>query len=318
MSDIASNLPETRISTLVGDRLCIACGYNLVGQPILRESHYDMLIVRCPECATVASVQEYPLLGRWANRWAALLTAMWMVVMVVLWLGSSAALFGFAVGSAELAADAYGEVIYERFNAWQTQQTASNALAAATGAAVIPSPGAGGQVVVTRPGGRVVINNMSTSFSSWWQQQDRAGLLADAGGLLGGFNIFVWYLWMWMAIAAAVLGVMWATIMIARGRAGLALWAFIIILTAGAIGLIPIIDWMSRPPSWTRQAASQQIGPLVMGLSFFWGLFWLILGMMIGRPIARALVLLLLPPRMRSTMAFLWLTDGHEPPRLKR
>jgi hypothetical protein len=57
---MANELPtqgDVRISTLIGDRLCIKCGYNLVGQPIMRETHYDMLILRCPECATVASVQ---------------------------------------------------------------------------------------------------------------------------------------------------------------------------------------------------------------------------------------------------------------------
>ena len=28
---------EQRVSTLVGDRLCIGCGYNLAGQAVLRE-----------------------------------------------------------------------------------------------------------------------------------------------------------------------------------------------------------------------------------------------------------------------------------------
>ena len=71
---------EQRISTLVGDRLCIKCGYNLTGQHVLREPHYEMLIVRCPECATVASMQEYPLLGRWAGRWAALAAGLWFLL----------------------------------------------------------------------------------------------------------------------------------------------------------------------------------------------------------------------------------------------
>ncbi len=45
---------DERVSTLVGDRLCIRCGFNLCGQPVLRERHYRMLIARCPECSTVA------------------------------------------------------------------------------------------------------------------------------------------------------------------------------------------------------------------------------------------------------------------------
>ena len=39
-----------RIAILIGDRFCTRCAYNLVGQSVLREPHYNMLIVRCPEC----------------------------------------------------------------------------------------------------------------------------------------------------------------------------------------------------------------------------------------------------------------------------
>ena len=61
---------EERVSVTYGDRLCTHCHYNLIGQPVLREPYYSMLIVRCPECGTVAAMQEYPQLGRWANRWS--------------------------------------------------------------------------------------------------------------------------------------------------------------------------------------------------------------------------------------------------------
>jgi hypothetical protein len=74
--------PEVRISTVVGDRLCIKCGFNLSGQPVVRESVYGMAIVRCPECSTIASLQEYPLLGRWARRIAAALAALWLLLLI--------------------------------------------------------------------------------------------------------------------------------------------------------------------------------------------------------------------------------------------
>ena len=50
---------------MTGDRFCTKCGYNLVGQEIVREKHYELLIVRCPECATVTGLQDYPRLGTW-------------------------------------------------------------------------------------------------------------------------------------------------------------------------------------------------------------------------------------------------------------
>ena len=66
---------------VTGDRICVHCGYNLFGQEIFREEHYSMLVVRCPECATIASVQDNPLVSRWASRWGAVLAALWFVVV---------------------------------------------------------------------------------------------------------------------------------------------------------------------------------------------------------------------------------------------
>lgn len=70
------------VSTVVGDRCCTSCGFNLIGSPIVRESHYSMLIIRCPECGTCAAVQEYPLLGRWARRCTALMAATLLLVLL--------------------------------------------------------------------------------------------------------------------------------------------------------------------------------------------------------------------------------------------
>ncbi|MHC4949188.1 MAG: hypothetical protein ACYTG1_13185, partial [Planctomycetota bacterium] len=106
---------EERVSVLVGDRLCIGCGYNLTGQPVLREPHYRLLIVRCPECATVAGLQEYPVLGRWANRWAALVAALWFVVLLAFAFGSSASLFGMSIVSGEEACRPYRERLHEGY-----------------------------------------------------------------------------------------------------------------------------------------------------------------------------------------------------------
>ena len=39
-----------------------------------------------------------------------------------------------------------------------------------------------------------------------------------------------------------------------------------------------------------------------------------LLGVVFGRPFARLLATLLLPPRLRQVLAFLWLTDGKQPP----
>ena len=64
------------------DRPCAGCGFNLFGQPIVREGHYGLVSARCPECGRLAALQEYPALGKWADRWAKLLAATWIVALV--------------------------------------------------------------------------------------------------------------------------------------------------------------------------------------------------------------------------------------------
>jgi hypothetical protein len=40
-----------------------------------------------------------------------------------------------------------------------------------------------------------------------------------------------------------------------------------------------------------------------------------VLGAFLGRPLARMLVVLLLPPRLRVPLSFLWICDGKPPPK---
>ena len=108
---------EVRISVVTGDRLCARCAYNLTGQLVTREPHYGLLIVRCPECATVASIQEYPLLGRWANRWGAVLAVVCLIFLLGMWLASSAATFGWTLGTAEGGSRRYGDYLEELMSA---------------------------------------------------------------------------------------------------------------------------------------------------------------------------------------------------------
>jgi hypothetical protein len=298
---------EVRVSTLVGDRLCIRCGYNLVGQPIVREGHYNMLIVRCPECATVASVQEYPLLGRWANRWAALLAALWALVMVGLWAGTSLSMFGFSMGGAELASNTYREHIS---NVWSAAQLSMASPGRVT-------PGSTGQVTYTGPGGQTIVvpgPGYPADFQAWWKAQDKVALLAQAGGWRSAFSWWLSILLFWMAVTCVVLGVVWSVALLARGRGGLLAWCLVLVVTAGLVAAIPIMEWLEDEPYWFWQAAQSQMGPIATIATLLWGGLWLALGMMIGRPAARGLVRLMLPPRLRSSLAMLWLSDGLAPP----
>lgn len=109
---------EQRVSVLVGDRLCVSCGFNLHGQHVVREPKYSMLMVRCPECGTVASLQEFPLLGKWMARWAALLAVIWLLLLLGLTLGTAGATYGLSRGVVSTTVGPVVREITRRHGEW--------------------------------------------------------------------------------------------------------------------------------------------------------------------------------------------------------
>lgn len=67
------------------------------------------------------------------------------------------------------------------------------------------------------------------------------------------------------------------------------------------------------PPSYNRPAMSSWANPYVYGQALLQMLGGLI-GVGLGRQLARLTVRILLPPRLRPPLAFLWLADGLPPP----
>lgn len=114
----APSSSEQRVSVLMGDRLCVSCGFNLHGQHVVREPKYSMLMVRCPECGTVASLQEFPLLGKWMARWAALLAVIWLVVLLGLTLGTAGATYGLSRGVVSTTVGPVVREITRRHGEW--------------------------------------------------------------------------------------------------------------------------------------------------------------------------------------------------------
>ncbi len=53
MDSTAPQSSEITVKSLDHDLACVDCAYALRGQPIVRESVYGILIVRCPECGRV-------------------------------------------------------------------------------------------------------------------------------------------------------------------------------------------------------------------------------------------------------------------------
>lgn len=281
---------EARVSTVVADRLCAGCGFNLYGQPVLREERYGMFIVRCPECAKIAALQEYPTLGKWATRWAIVLAAAWFLVAVAWTFGSAGATFGLAVGATETGSEAYSNVIEDAHRAWQASQ---------------------GPVQPQRQYWRGV-----TIDKDWWAAQDSAALFRASGGLVGAAAAGALPVWLSSWFALMPLGVLGSSLFLHMRRLRPALMALLPVL----ISLLALLVWWIEAQ---RDLASQldaeniaraDIGPMLMGISLANGFIALGLGLVLGRPIQRGLIRLLLPPRRRYALSELWICDGLKPP----
>lgn len=294
-----SHPAEQRISTLVGDRLCIKCGYNLTGQPVLREPHYEMLIVRCPECGTVASMQEYPLLGRWAGRWAALVAALWFIVAFVLLMASAGILLGLGSEVTRIACEPYAGWLSEQQLLWIKAQD-PDSLAQNTTWMLSQPP---------NPYWRIDQN--------WWAAQDPAQLLEAAGGWAEAVDFGALVHWVFLTLAAVPMGCFWAVALLHFRKRALFIFALVVV---GVAGTFAVIAHFQSPgvQSWywmTAMAQAQrQIGPPITAMTLVFALIPLSIGLALGRPIVRGLIRALLPPRLRSPLALLWTTQGLTPP----
>ena len=277
--------PETRVSTLLADRPCSACMFNLVGQSIVREKHYGMLVVRCPECGTIASLQEYPLLGRWANRWAAMAAALWFLVAVAASFGMAGIMFGFTMGTMETTTQPLARVIADKFEA---HQKATN-------------------VPVNQ------VNGWWNIDPAWWDAQDKAALLADAGGFSGAVGWWGMLIWVIAFSVLFPLASVWAV-----GGAHRKGWRLLItyvpmVLIAAAFFSAANFSgnrWLN-----TTDLAARMLWPVILPVCGVLAVIPLVLGAFLGRPLARLLVVLWLPPRLRVPLSFLWICDGKPPPK---
>lgn len=286
----APGAAEQRVFEVVGDRPCAKCQFNLSGQVVVREPHYGMLIARCPECGTPAALQEYPFLGKWATRAGYALAVWWLLVMAGLLLGTAG--IG-AMMSEELARDLarpYSEHV----------QSAYNSFVAAQGP---PNPGQSWPMA-------------NQQAVTWWGGQNAARLFDVAGGWSGAISWrALWFAW-YMVLAMGCCGVAFSV------AAPHARWRGRVVLTLlvaglGAAFLMLEVQTSARyayfaGPFWSAwHHLVVPLGGLSLGIAAacFFG------GMVAGRPVARRVAVLLLPPRLRGPLGFLWRADGKGMPR---
>lgn len=296
---------EVRVSTLHGDRPCIRCGFNLQGQPVVREPVYGMIMVRCPECSTVASLQEYPLLGRWANRFAAVLAAAWLLLLLGGVLASGGITFGTTEAAIQSSSERLSLTISRKYVEWYNaadEKTKAN---------------------VTKWGGQAPqIGSYTTIDATWWNAQDPSIFLAELGGVRLAMNRGVADPLIWSVISGAMLGAVWSILLLALRRPRLLLMGLLIIGVAftyeflwGSLSRTWSMSRYMAGAIWVQEAASHILAPWVTGFALGLSLLGLCLGLWFGRPLTRWLVRLLLPPRLWAPLSFLWIAEKLPPPK---
>lgn len=276
---------DERVSMLSADRACTRCAFNLLGQPVVRERHYGLLIIRCPECGTVASLQEYPLLGRWANRWGALLAGLWFLLITAATLSVAGIIAGFTLGTTLQTSDRLVNAIKDAYIAHE----------AALGKAADQ------------------VSWWWITDMNWWNAQDKSKFIADAGGWMRAVRWRGFALWIMGGCILFPIAAAWSVMM--AHRRGLRL----VLTLLPMLGFALVFNLFSRFGVSTftsvQDLAASLVWNVVMPLSLLCASVSLFAGVLLGRPLARLVVRAAMPPRLRVPLSWLWTCDGLPPPR---
>ena len=270
----------TRHGQLEVDAFCAACGYNLHGQIVSLDERLGFPVCRCPECGRYhpagAAVTSNSL---WLRRFAAGLLAIWIIVVLVATFLLTLAMGGMQVAGVET-------FTYFRMIAPDGRPVVQGNLPKGGGFGYMI---AGTDIVVPHP--KFI---QTTQPPPETDPQNIAGTSQLVGLLLLslflGFlaaTLLVTFLWHW------------------RRRRYLTAIALPIIAAGFVLNAYIRDDQYTNIRTWVINRVLLMFAIQCAGI---------ILGILFGRKISRSLVRMVIPPKPRQMLAFLWLTDGKSPP----
>ncbi|HCT46619.1 MAG: hypothetical protein CMJ35_04540 [Phycisphaerae bacterium] len=267
------------------DRACIGCGFNLYGQTVTREEHYGLAIARCPECGTVAALQQYPLMSHWVNRFRAILAGLYLMLLLGTLALSTMIVSGFAFALTEMASQPLGDFIGIQYTQWQQSQAEQN-----------------GNPVQTYTVGRWM------TLTPDWIDEHLDGAIDSYGSLWGQINPDAFLLLLPAGLVSVLVGMYWSVALLG------ATWrrAFLIPMVGALIGAVFVIGANIDPGTYP-QASDQAMRlylPRIVSAVMLYQIAMMGLGVFIGRPVARFAVCMALPPRSRVPLGVLWTRDG--------
>jgi hypothetical protein len=280
--------PLQRYQHLEVDTFCTGCGYNLHGQPVTRDMNLGIFVCRCPECGqhhpagvgvTAASV--------WMSRAATALLALWVLIVLNAFFWICIALGAITVSHIEMVtttkmiAPDGREVDYAEI---PTAPTAGGG-----GASWTPVYKGTTQPAPEHRNIRT-LDKVSGQDLRWRARIFTFNVILAAATALVSGALMVVFLWHWR-----------------RARYALVL-LLPFVIAAGVAALFYANDMDDEYERLRGWILSRSMGYAALEAAS------LAIGMLLGRPAARGLLRMFVPPRPRQHFAFLWRIDGKTPP----
>lgn len=277
-----------RAVQLETDAFCVECGYNLHGQPVCRDERLNLLIARCPECGQFHPAGTGVTATKlWLQRLASLLLFFWVLIVIGVVVLASIGFGAVSVGYIE-------DMTYRQLMSADQKPAEWKQISLASGGTTYQ--------VVKKGTTRPVVNwklyytlqPTGDDDQSPWGNRKTATLFeqgvlagcAAALGLIFGLLLVV-FLWHWKKRRYLLVTLL-----------PLAPAIFMICVFYLNEEFELIVSWATR-----------------VAICFaLWEAAWIGVGILVGRPIARGLLRMFVPPRPRQYLAFLWTIDGKSPP----
>jgi hypothetical protein len=273
--------------TLAGDRLCMRCLHPLAGRAIERDGATGLLFVRCGECGTASALFEYPTLAPWLARLKSVIAGTLMIVAVAVVLAIGGTATGFTAGTlSESFASAASAVVRDWIVEQPDRENLNNGYWS----------GCDARWLETEPG------LIAMARARWAPQVllTLASLMGLACVILTPFAAFAGIA---LAARSAFARAIYAAL---PAAAGSVLGAAIVTLGSTRILAGSMQTWAEATAASHRVAYTAVILAILAG--------WCALVAAIGPSVAAGLARLILPPRDRRLVAWLWEWRGKRVP----
>tara|TARA_R110002073_G_scaffold118918_1_gene258852 strand:+ start:804074 stop:805186 length:1113 start_codon:yes stop_codon:yes gene_type:complete len=152
-----------------------------------------------------------------------------------------------------------------------------------------------------------------TSITPAWIEHEYEYYIESLDGVWGHIDRQFMILFLPTSVIAFASGIFWSVVLLGARRRNV-VWIPLVISIV-VLGFVISMNSMYTPNQWASEVANTLVAPRIAPLILGVQLVFAIVGIFLGRKIARFVVLLTLPPRSRVSLSILWTRDGLELPK---